>query len=107
MPACIDTLKAIVGGDAVLTDPQVMALYLSERRGSYQGRAAAVVLPGSTDETAAVVARCDRREIVLGLARMNRVRDLDVEDDTITLEAGCLLAEVQRAAARLLPSLSA
>src|SRR5207248_3630010 len=38
------------------------------------------------------------REIVLALARLNRIRDLDRLNDTITVEAGCILANVQRAA---------
>jgi FAD/FMN-containing dehydrogenase len=38
------------------------------------------------------------REIVLSLARLRRIRELDPLNDTITVEAGCVLAEVQRAA---------
>jgi FAD/FMN-containing dehydrogenase len=47
-----------------------------------------------------------RRELVLALGRMNRIRALDVLNDTVTVEAGCVLAAVQRAAdqaARLFP----
>src|SRR5574341_275694 len=82
-----------------------------------------VVRPASTAQVAEVVALCARenvaivpqggntglvggsvptgarREIVLSLARMNRIRALDVLNDTITVEAGCVLANVQRAAA--------
>jgi FAD/FMN-containing dehydrogenase len=46
------------------------------------------------------------REIVLSLGRMRRIRSLDALNDTVTVEAGCVLAEVQRAAAeagRLFP----
>jgi FAD/FMN-containing dehydrogenase len=39
-----------------------------------------------------------RREVVLALGRMNRLRELDALNDTITVEAGCVLANVQRAA---------
>jgi FAD/FMN-containing dehydrogenase len=38
------------------------------------------------------------REIVLALGRMARIRELDRLNDTITVEAGCVLANVQRAA---------
>ncbi|HET6222118.1 MAG TPA: FAD-binding oxidoreductase, partial [Dongiaceae bacterium] len=38
-------------------------------------------------------------EIILSLKRMNRVREIDPLDYTITVDAGCVLAEVQRAAA--------
>jgi FAD/FMN-containing dehydrogenase len=37
-------------------------------------------------------------EIVLSLSRMNRIRDLDVLNGTLTAEAGCVLADIQRAA---------
>jgi FAD/FMN-containing dehydrogenase len=81
-----------------------------------------VVRPASTPEVAQVVARCaaenvavvpqggntglvggsvptgSRREIVLSLGRMNRIRELDALNDTVTVEAGCVLATVQRAA---------
>ncbi|HYI87173.1 MAG TPA: FAD-binding oxidoreductase, partial [Burkholderiales bacterium] len=86
--------------------------------------------PGSTEEVARVVGLCaregvavvpqggntglvggsvptgTRREIVLALARMNRIRSLDLFNDTATVEAGCVLAAVQAAAAdagRLFP----
>ena len=86
--------------------------------------------PANAAETAAVVALCAseevavvpqggntglvggsvptgaNREIVLSLARLNRIRTLDVLNDTITVEAGCILATVQKAAAeagRLFP----
>ncbi len=78
--------------------------------------------PASTREVAEVVALCaregvaivpqggntglcggsvptgTRREIVLSLARMNRIRSLDALNDTATVEAGCVLATVQKAA---------
>ena len=79
--------------------------------------------PGNTTEVAAVVALCAReavaivpqggntglvggsvptgacREIVLSLSRMNRIRALDPLNDTATVEAGCVLAAIQQAAA--------
>jgi FAD/FMN-containing dehydrogenase len=38
------------------------------------------------------------RALVLSLARLNRVRSIDTENDTITVEAGCILQAVQQAA---------
>jgi FAD/FMN-containing dehydrogenase len=112
----------IVGAANVLTDPQDTRAYFTDWRRQYTGSAECVVRPGSTAEVARVVALCaehglaivpqggntglsggsvptgKRREIVLALGRMNRVRDLDRLNDTITVEAGCVLANVQRAA---------
>ncbi|MBI3711161.1 MAG: FAD-binding oxidoreductase [Proteobacteria bacterium] len=99
-----------------------MAPYLVDERHLYQGRAALVVRPASTAEVAAVVAICAETdiaivpqggntgmvgaatpfehggEIVLSLGRMNRVRALDPLNRTITVEAGCILANIQKAA---------
>src|SRR3989441_10358871 len=112
----------IVGAANVLTDPQDTRAYFTDWRRQYSGSAECVVRPGSTAEVARVVALCaghelaivpqggntglsggsvptgKRREIVLALGRMNRVRGLDRLNDTITVEAGCVLANVQRAA---------
>jgi FAD/FMN-containing dehydrogenase len=41
-----------------------------------------------------------RPEIVLSLSRLNRIRELDALNNTVTVEAGCVLADVQRAAAK-------
>jgi len=97
--------------------------YEHEERGLFVGKAAAVVRPASTEEVAAVLRICNEariavvpqggntglvgggiphaggREIVLSLARMNRIRALDTANDTIEVEAGVVLADIQKAAA--------
>ena len=81
-----------------------------------------MVRPASTAEVAKVVALCAREsvavvpqggntglsggsvptgrraELVLSLSRMNRIRSIDPLNDTLTAEAGCVLAAVQKAA---------
>ena len=123
-------LRAIVGAAQVLDGEAEMAPFLSDWRGRYHGRARAVVRPRDTAEVAAVVAACaqigvamvpqggntglcggatplaDGAVVVISLARMNRVRALDPDNDTLTVEAGCTLAAVQaaaEAAGRLFP----
>ena len=123
-------LADIVGPDALLLDPADTAAYALEHRGNYPGKARAVVRPASTEEVAAVVRACAKagarlipqggntglvggstpnasgQEIVLSLRRMNRIRRVDALDNTITVEAGCILQNVQEAAAavnRLFP----
>ena len=115
-------LGEIVGARHVLTEPAETRPYLTDWRRQYSGPAECVVRPGSTSEVAAVVALCARegvalvpqggntglvggsvptgacREVVVSLARMNRIRAVDVLNDTITVEAGCVLAAVQKAA---------
>jgi FAD/FMN-containing dehydrogenase len=128
--AFVERLAQAVGDANVLTDTADVAPALSDWRGFYKGRAMAVVRPASTSEVSAVVRLCsdagvavvaqggntgmcggatptmDGRTIVLSLARMNRVLALDPLNDTITVEAGCVLATVQQAASaagRLFP----
>ena len=116
-------LAEIVGARNVLTDPAQTKPYFTDWRKQYFAPAECVVRPGSTAEVAQVLALCareevavvaqggntglvggsvptgSRREIVLSLGRMNRIRSLDTLNDTITVEAGCVLASVQQAAA--------
>ena len=116
-------LEAAVGTAHLLTAPADIAPYLTDWRGRYHGSARAVVRPQSTAEVAAVVEICadtgtpivpqggntgqcgggipgpDGDAIVLSLTRMNRVRALDADNATITVEAGMTLAAVQQAAA--------
>ena len=118
----IEKLRDIVGGANVLTAPQDTRPYFTDWRRQYSGTAECVVRPASTPEVAAVVRLCaeagaaivpqggntglsggsvptgQAREVVLALGRMNRIRELDRLNDTITVEAGCVLANVQRAA---------
>jgi FAD/FMN-containing dehydrogenase len=123
-------LKQILGEKGFIAEAKAMAPYLEEERGTYHGAAQAVLRPASTDEVAAIVKICaaahlpifpqggntglsggavpweDGHGVVLSLGRMNRVRNIDPIDYSITVEAGCILAEVQKAAAavdRLFP----
>jgi len=105
----------LVGGD--------LAAYENDWRKRYVGKALAVARPASTEEVAAVMRLCHEhraavvpqggntglvggstpddsgRQLVLSLSRMKRVRVVDVANASLTAEAGCLLAEVQAAAA--------
>ena len=120
--AFIDALIDIVGKSQVLVDSGDTARYLTDWRKRYTGRALAVVRPASADEVARVVRLCnaqgiaivpqggntglvggatpdDRGQaIVLSTERLKAVRNVDPVNDTITVEAGCALADVQRAA---------
>jgi FAD/FMN-containing dehydrogenase len=115
-------LAAIVGAKNVLTAESDMAPYVTDWRKHYHGSAICVVRPAATSEVSAVVRLCaeariavvpqggntglsggsvptgKQPEIVLSLSRMNRIRDLDVLNGTLTAEAGCVLADIQRAA---------
>jgi FAD/FMN-containing dehydrogenase len=96
-----------------------MGAYLVETRGLYRGEAAAVVRPANVEEVAFVVRECAAADvpvvpqggntglvgggvpqggIVLSLARLDRIREVDPVNATMTVEAGCILKTVQDAA---------
>ena len=115
----LDKLAAIVGEAGIITDPADMVPYLEETRGLYEGASPAIVRPASTQEVAEVVRACAQSnvaivpqggntglcgggvasgEIIVNLARMNKVRAVDPFNYTMTVEAGCILADLQRVA---------
>jgi len=125
MNALITTLKTLCGDAHVLThdDPATdLSAWEQDWRKRVKGRALAVVRPGSTQEVAAVVKACAASgtsivpqggntglvvggvpdstgtQIVLSMTRMNAVRAIDPANLTITVEAGCVLQNLQAAA---------
>ena len=116
-------LVAAVGAPHVLTAAADVEPYLVDWRGRYHGAALAVVRPADTDQVADVVRICAAagtpivaqggntgmcggatpdaggNELVLSLARLDRVRALDAANATITVEAGATLHAVQESAA--------
>jgi FAD/FMN-containing dehydrogenase len=118
----LDKLRAAVGPAGWLDQPADLEPYLVDFRRLYRGRSPLVVLPASTAQVAAVMRICDEHaigvvphggntsycggatpdasgsQIVLGLKRLNRIREVAPLDYSITVEGGCVLAQVQAAA---------
>ncbi|MFO1122708.1 MAG: FAD-binding oxidoreductase [Hyphomicrobiales bacterium] len=128
--ATLDRLAAVVGEAHAIRDPAAMDGYMREWRGIWYGVSPMVLRPRSTDEVSRILAiasetgtaivpqsgntglnggqipRDSGAEVVLSLDRMTRILDLDAADNTMTVEAGCVLKAVQDAAAaadRLFP----
>jgi FAD/FMN-containing dehydrogenase len=126
----LDALVRIVGESHAIRDAAAMAPYLVEWRDRYFGKAALVLKPGSTAEVAAILKRANEtrtsivpqggntglvggqipfesgHEVVVSLGRMTHVRDIDLDSNTMTVEAGLVLANAQTVAAsagRLFP----
>jgi FAD/FMN-containing dehydrogenase len=121
MNELISQLRACVGAAHVLTEGDLSAWETDWRKRS-RGKALAVVRPGTTGEVAAVVRACaaagtplvpqggntglvvggipddSGREVVLSLTRLNRVRSIDADNLTMTVDAGCVLQNLQQAA---------
>ncbi|MFI4867727.1 MAG: FAD-binding oxidoreductase [Steroidobacterales bacterium] len=115
-------LRALVGADGLLTDDADTAPFLVDQRHLYRGSALAIALPRSVDEVARIVGWCHEhrvglvpqggntgycggatpdesgRQLLLSLRRLNRIREVDADNFSLTAEAGCVLASVQRAA---------
>lgn len=116
--ALLDSLRQIVGATHVLTEGDLSA-YEQDWRKRVHGKALAVVRPGNTAEVAAVVKACaatgvaivpqggntglsvgstpdnSGQQIVLNLTRLNAVRHIDKDNLTFTVEAGCILQNLQ------------
>lgn len=116
-------LQDIVGVEHVLRGDDATP-YLTDWRKRYTGKALAVVRPADVDEVAAVVRVCLQFNtpivtqggntglcggatpsnkgdaIVILTTRLNRILDIDTDNDTITVQAGCILQAVQEAAAQ-------
>ncbi len=130
MTQLVDQFRSIVGAQAVITDRREAEPYAVDWRKRYIGKPLAVVKPASTEEVAAIVKLCAQTrtavvpqggntglcggatpdaeggQIVLNLSRLHRIRAVDAVNNTITAEAGCVLANLQQAAAeagRLFP----
>jgi D-lactate dehydrogenase (cytochrome) len=112
----------IVGEKHTLTDAADIKAYATDWRKRYLGAPLAVVRPGTTAEVAAVVKACAEtrtaivpqggntglcggatpdtsgKQVIVSLGRMNRIRAIDPLNNTMTVEAGCVLASLQQAA---------
>lgn len=115
-------LSALIGISHVITDDVTMAPYLTDWRKRYTGRALCVVRPASTDDVIAVMRFAKEHhcavvpqggntglvggsvplgrgdEILLSFQRMNHIRSLDPDSDTVIVEAGATLAALQEKA---------
>ncbi|PLX36294.1 MAG: hydroxyacid dehydrogenase [Hyphomicrobiales bacterium] len=113
---------AIVGERYAVTDPTDQVPYLREWRDLFTGRTSVVLRPGSTEEVSAILKLAnelgvavvpqggntglvggqipdpDGREIVISLGRLDKVREIDLNSDTMTVEAGVTLERIHEEA---------
>jgi FAD/FMN-containing dehydrogenase len=123
----IDALRHVVGPDNILTG-LFAAPYYKDKRGNYSGTAIAVVFPLDTQQVSALVLLCashraaivpqggntslcgasvplaaidhklHKHQVVVNLSRMKLIRSFDAVNYTMTVEAGCTLAQVREIA---------
>lgn len=118
----IEVLRRQLDPSLLVEDPQALLRYTHDWSGDYVGRAGLVVRPRNTTEVAEVVHICAEQalalvpqgghtglvggatpspsgeEIVISLERLNNIRDVDRTNYSMTVEAGCVLADIQEAA---------
>ncbi len=127
----LDTLAAMLGPRGCLIASDDIAPYAVDWRGAWGGTPRAVLRPGSVEEVRAAIRACAGEglsivpaggrtglcggavvpangppAVVMSLERMNRIRDVDARDFSLVAEAGCIIQNVQQAAAavdRLFP----
>ena len=126
----LERLRTALGPAGYIDSPEGVAKYLTDFRALYHGATPLVACPHETAAVATVLGICNEAglgvvpcggntgycggatpsvrgdEIVLSLHRMNRIRAVDAVDFSLVAEAGCVLADVQAAAAavdRLFP----
>lgn len=126
----IERLKTAAGPGGFLDQPDDVAPYAKSWRGNWVGRSPLLLRPKTTAEMSAIVRICAEtgtaivpqggntgltygsqpgqgmNEVIVSTQRMKAIRDIDLKNDTITVEAGVVLQEIQRQAAeanRLFP----
>ena len=120
--ALLARLEHLLGAGGVLTAESDTAPLLTDQRELYRGKAVAVALPDTAPRVAAVLALCNETgvavvpqggntgycggatpdesgaQLLVSLRRLNRIRAVDALNYSLVAEAGCVLADVQRAA---------
>ena len=118
----LDQLKAIVGPKNYIDDALKMDSYLSDWRNQFHGVSPLILKPLNTQMVSEILALCNENhievvpqggntglvggsipsnsgtEVIISLEKMNKILDIDPVNYTMTLEAGCILSEVQEAA---------
>ena len=121
-PRLIERLHAIVGDAGLVTDSARQAVYLTDWLGKWHGAAAVIVRPATTAEVAEIVRVCHEtrtpivpqggntgmsggatpdasgEQVLLSLSRMNRIRDVDPVNNTLTADAGVILSTIHTTA---------
>ena len=119
----VDEIRGRFGDRAAITDPADIEPWLTDWRGRWTGKAAAILQPSSTEEVAAIVASAASRGValvpqggntsmvggatppengsalILSLRRMNRIRSIDRAALRVEVEAGVVLQALHEAAA--------
>lgn len=125
MPHHLTGLRQCLADNEIITDTDALAPFCLDQRRRYCGDVWAVLQPRSVASVQAALRYCHQhrialtpqggntglcggatphasvagRGVIVSLSKLNRVRNVNLADNSITVEAGMVLADVQRAAA--------
>jgi FAD/FMN-containing dehydrogenase len=118
----LQKLKNTLGSKGWIEDKEIIEPYLLEERGLFRGESSLLLKPQNTEEVSKILKLCNEhnikvvpqggrtglcggtipsengQEIMLSLERMNRIKNLNEANFTITVEAGCILNTIQNIA---------
>ncbi|MEL6259021.1 MAG: FAD-binding oxidoreductase, partial [Pseudomonadota bacterium] len=115
----LDAAKTLLGPKGWSEDPEILADHATPWRGTFRGETPFAAYPASTEEAAALVRLCaghgvaitpqggntglvdggtPHGEIVVSLKRMAAIRSLDAFNNSLVVDAGCVLTDAQTAA---------
>jgi glycolate oxidase len=119
--AFVAELRTELGPEHVITEPEQLRVYECDGLTGHRAVPELVVLPGSTEDVQTVVRACHRERVpfvargagtglsggatplaggvVVSLARMNRILEVDLDGQRITVETGVANLDVTRAVA--------
>lgn len=121
----IERLKSVVGAGGFLETPSEIEPYCKSFRGNWVGRSPLVLRPRTAEEVSAILRICNEtgtavvpqggntgltygsqpdqtmKDVIISTNRMKAVREVDLQNDTITVEAGVVLQDIQRQASDL------
>jgi len=112
-------LRALLGPEHVITEPEQLRVYECDGLTGHRAVPEVVALPSSTEEVQSVVRACHREGVpfvargagtglsggatpvaggvVISLARMNRILEIDLESERVVVEPGVANLDVTRA----------
>ncbi len=120
--ALLDELKTLLGPTGWKEGAEPTR-HFEDPRGRFEGKARLIVMPETTEQVAQIVSMCNAAKtgivpfsggtgvvagqlstesdnaIILSLERMNKVRDISLEDSVLVAEAGCILENIHTVAA--------
>ena len=118
----LQKLKNTLGPKGWIEDKEIIEPYLLEERGLFRGESSLLLKPKNTEEVSKILKLCNKynikivpqggrtglcggtipsengQEIMLSLERMNKIKDLNEANFTITVDAGCILNNIQNIA---------